>query len=62
MEIMGIRNSLRAGHSLVSLAHYTQSTENFIKQLYSGGGLTKAFSDRDGKWGDYRTKKKKRIR
>lgn len=57
MEIMGIRNALRAGHSLVSLAHYTKSTEDFIKQLYSGESLTKAFSDRDGKWGDYRTKK-----
>ncbi|MHA1884378.1 MAG: enoyl-CoA hydratase/isomerase family protein [Promethearchaeota archaeon] len=60
MEIMGIRSGLRAGHSLVSLAHYTKSTEDFIKQLYSGGGLTKAFSDRDGKWGDYRTKKTKK--
>ncbi|MCK4285388.1 MAG: enoyl-CoA hydratase, partial [Candidatus Lokiarchaeota archaeon] len=57
MEIMGIRNALRAGHSLVSLAHYTKSTEDFIKQLYSGESLTKAFTDRDGKWGDYRTKK-----
>ena len=57
MEIMGIRNALRAGHSLVSLAHYTKSTEDFIKQLYSGESLTKAFSNRDGKWGDYRTKK-----
>ncbi|MHA1991464.1 MAG: enoyl-CoA hydratase-related protein [Candidatus Hodarchaeales archaeon] len=56
MEIMGIRNALRAGHSLVSLAHYTKSTEDFIKQLYSGESLTKAFSKRDGKWGDYRTK------
>lgn len=57
MEIMGIRNALRAGHSLVSLAHYTKSNEEFIRQLYSGGSLTKAFTDRDGKWGDYRTKK-----
>ena len=56
MEIMGIRNALRAGHSLVSLAHYTKSNEEFIRQMYSGGGLTKAFTDRDGKWGDYRTK------
>lgn len=57
MEIMGIRNALRAGHSFVSLAHYSKTTEDFIKQMYSGEGLTKAFSKRDGKWGDYRTKK-----
>ncbi|MHA2008588.1 MAG: enoyl-CoA hydratase-related protein [Promethearchaeota archaeon] len=58
MEIMGIRNALRAGHPLVSLAHYTKSTEEFIRQISSGGSLTKALSERDGKWGDYRTKKK----
>ena len=57
MEIMGIRSALRAGHPFVSLAHYTKSNEEFMKQMYSGEGLTKAFSDRDGKWGDYRTKK-----
>ena len=57
MEIMGIRSAIRAGHPFVSLAHYTKSNEEFMKQMYSGEGLTKAFSDRDGKWGDYRTKK-----
>ena len=57
MEIMGVRDAIRAGHPLVSLAHYTKSNEAFIKQMYYGGGLKKAFSDRDGKWGDYRTKK-----
>ena len=57
MEIMGVRDAIRAGHTLVSLAHYTKSNEAFIKQMYYGGGLKKAFSDRDGKWGDYRTKK-----
>jgi enoyl-CoA hydratase len=58
MEIMGIRTALRAGHPLVSLGNYSKTTEDFVKQMMSGGGLTKAFSDRDGKWGDYRTKKK----
>jgi len=57
MEIMGVRDAIRAGLPLVSLAHYTKSNEAFIKQMYNGGGLTKAFSERDGKWGDYRTKK-----
>jgi len=56
MEIMGIRNALRAGHPFVSLAHYTKSNQEFVQQMYYGGGLKKAFSDRDGKWGDYRTK------
>ncbi len=58
MEIMGIRTALRAGHPYVSLAWYTKSNAEFFKQMYSGGGLNKALSDRDGKWGDYRTKKK----
>ena len=58
MEIMGMRNALRAGHPLVSLGNYSKTTEDFVKQMMSGEGLTKAFSDRDGKWGDYRTKKK----
>ncbi|MHA2035778.1 MAG: enoyl-CoA hydratase-related protein [Promethearchaeota archaeon] len=57
MEIMGIRSALRAGHPYVSLAWYTKSNADFFKQMYSGGGLKKALSDRDGKWGDYRTKK-----
>ncbi len=56
MEIMGIRNSLRAGAPYVSLAHYTKTTEEFIRQMYSGEGLKKAFDNRDGKWKDYRTK------
>lgn len=57
MEIMGIRSAIRAGHPYVSLAHYTKSNQEFIQKMYNGGGLKKAFSDRDGKWGDYRTKK-----
>ncbi|MEE9574034.1 MAG: enoyl-CoA hydratase-related protein, partial [Candidatus Neomarinimicrobiota bacterium] len=57
MEIMGIRTALRAGHPYVSLAWYTKSNAEFFKKIYSGEGLTKALSDRDGKWGDYRTKK-----
>ncbi|MHA2391380.1 MAG: enoyl-CoA hydratase-related protein [Promethearchaeota archaeon] len=59
MEIMGVRNALRAGHPLVSLAWYQKSNEEFFTKMLSGGGLTQALSDRDGKWGDYRTKEKK---
>jgi len=58
MEIMGIRNALRAGHPYVSLAWYSKSNAEFFKKMYSGGGLKEALTERDGKWGDYRTKKK----
>jgi enoyl-CoA hydratase len=57
MEIMGVRSALRAGHSLVSLAFYQKSNEEFFTKLYTGGSLTKSLNERDGKWGDYRTKK-----
>jgi len=56
MEIMGLRTSLRAGHFVHSLAWYQKSSQDFMKKMYTDG-LKKAFNERDGKWGDYRTKK-----
>ncbi|MFX1324920.1 MAG: enoyl-CoA hydratase-related protein [Promethearchaeota archaeon] len=58
MEVMGVRNALRAGHLLVSLAFYQKSNEEFFTKLWNGGKLTESLSERDGKWGDYRTKKR----
>jgi len=59
MEVMGIRTSLRAAHFVHSLAWYQKSSQDFMKKMYTEG-LKKAFSDRDGKWGDYRTEKSKK--
>ncbi len=56
MEIMGIRTACRAGHFIHSLGAYTNTNREFFTQVYNEG-LKKALNDRDGKWGDYGTKK-----
>lgn len=56
MEVMGIRTAIRAGHFIHSLGAYTNTNREFFTQVYKEG-LKKALNDRDGKWGDYGTKK-----
>jgi enoyl-CoA hydratase len=56
MEAMGLRNGLRANTELQALTRYTATRERFIAQRDSEG-LNRALSDRDSRFGDYRTKK-----
>lgn len=56
MEAMGIRNGLRAGTELQALATTTLSTRKWLGSI-SKGGLSKALSERDADFGDYRTGK-----
>jgi len=55
MEAMGIRAGIRAGTELQALSAMTKSAQAFYAAVQSDG-LTAAFSERDGKFGDYRTK------
>ena len=58
MEIMGYRTQIRAGYNLHTLGSYQKSSREFFKSVFEGGdALKKAWSERDGKWGDYRTSK-----
>tara|TARA_Y100001958_G_scaffold44118_1_gene29335 strand:- start:713 stop:1543 length:831 start_codon:yes stop_codon:yes gene_type:complete len=56
MEIMGMRDGIRAGTELQALAMHTRSTKEHLKEISSG--LKKALTKRDKEFGDYRTKKK----
>ena len=58
MEAMGIRSGIRAGTEIQQLSMHTKSAKNFFKMVKEEG-LTKALSDRDSKYGDYRENKKK---
>ena len=58
MEAMGIRSGIRAGTEMQQLSMHTKSAKNFFKMIKEKG-LTKALSDRDSKYGDYRENKKK---
>jgi len=53
MEAMGIRAALRAATDAQALAEQTESSKNWIASI-SKGGLTKALSERDVRYGDYR--------
>ncbi|MBJ22623.1 MAG: enoyl-CoA hydratase [bacterium] len=56
MEVMGIRQGIRQGTELCSLAIHQKSFDEFINQTGSGSGkLTGALQKRDEKFGDYRT-------
>lgn len=55
MEAMGIRAGIRAGTELQAMSAMTDSARAFYASVREGG-LTAALSDRDGKFGDYRTK------
>ena len=56
MEIMGMRDGIRAGTELQALAMHSNSTKEHLKELSSG--LKEAFDNRDKDFGDYRTKNK----
>ncbi|MHA1729395.1 MAG: enoyl-CoA hydratase-related protein [Promethearchaeota archaeon] len=61
MEIMGYRTQIRAGYNLHTLGSYQKTSRDFFESIYKGGdALKKAWSERDGKWGDYRTSKDKK--
>ena len=57
MEIMGMRDGIRAGTELQALAMHSRSTQEHLKELSSG--LKEALTKRDEEFGDYRTKDKK---
>jgi len=52
MELMGLRNALRAGTELQALAAQTESAKAFFAKARED--LTKALTERDQKFGDYR--------
>ena len=54
MEIMGMRAALRAGTEIQTLGFHTRSTREYMKEFAKG--VTHALSQRDEKFGDYRTK------
>ena len=57
MEIMGIRSGIRAGTEMQQLSMHTKSARDFFKKVKEKG-LTRALSDRDSKYGDYREEDK----
>jgi enoyl-CoA hydratase len=56
MDAMGMRSAIRAGTELQMLATFTESTRAHFAAIRTQG-LTKTLSDRDEKYGDYRTRK-----
>jgi len=56
MEVMGMRQGIRQGTELCSLAIHQKSFGEFINQTGGGAGkLTSALQKRDEQFGDYRT-------
>ena len=56
MDVMGLRTGIRQGTELCTLATHQKSFHEFIGKIGPGKGkLTKALSERDSKFGDYRT-------
>jgi enoyl-CoA hydratase len=53
MELMGMRNALRAGTELQALAAQTDYAKDFFAKARED--LTRALTERDEKFGDYRT-------
>ena len=54
MEIMGLRTAIRQGTELCALGTHTESLKSFVASAGTKG-LTATLSERDGKFGDYRT-------
>ena len=54
MDHMGMRTGIRAGTELCALGTHTQAMADFVGASREKG-LTAALSERDGKFGDYRT-------
>lgn len=57
MEIMGLRTGIRQGTEMQALAMHTKATREHLKELSEG--ITKALTNRDEDFGDYRTSKDK---
>ena len=55
MEAMGLRQGLRQGTELCTLATHQASFKAFMETTQGGSKLTDALSERDGRFGDYRT-------
>lgn len=55
MEVMGARTAIRAGSELLALGFHQKSSRAYMKKLVTEG-VTKALSERDQPFGDYRTK------
>ena len=55
MDLMGIRAALLAGAELQDLSSLSKTAQSFGEKV-AQGGLTKTLSERDGKFGDYRTR------
>jgi len=58
MEIMGMRTGIRSGTEIQALAMHSKSTRDHLKELSKD--VTKALTNRDKEFGDYRTSKKKK--
>lgn len=56
MEVMGLRQGIRAGTELCALATHQPTFKQFLNRIEQGG-LTQALQERDEKFGDYRTSK-----
>ena len=54
METMGIRTAIRLGTEMCALGIHTETMARFIKEIQDNG-LTAALTERDAKFGDYRT-------
>ena len=54
METMGLRTAIRQGTELCALGTHQPTLMKFVKQMRSEG-LTSTLTERDAKFGDYRT-------
>ena len=55
MEIMGLRDGLRQGTEICTLATHQKSFREFLEATAGGAKLTESLQQRDQKFGDYRT-------
>jgi enoyl-CoA hydratase len=55
MEVMGVRTGIRMGTELCTLGMFTPALEAFTSKARTAG-LTAALDERDGDFGDYRTR------
>src|SRR2546425_1091040 len=52
MDVMGLRTAIRSGTEMSALASHQPAFRKFIEEAH--GGLTKALTQRDSPFGDYR--------
>jgi enoyl-CoA hydratase len=55
MDAMGIRAAIRAGTEMQAMGAMTEGARAHLQAIRKEG-LTKALTDRDARYGDYRTK------